>query len=210
MAAEGAVMAAVVAEGGDTAGSQICKSSKVKERTIYMKIAISAVGNNLDAMMDPRFGRAAYFLIVDSDSLEYQSFINPHVEARGGAGIQSARFVLEKGAKAVITGSCGPNAYRVLEAAGIPIFEIPVKSVREQLQAYQEKRLQIIKQPIRENNSISSTLKNGRNDLQSTGYSNSQFPQAGQFQEKITQLEERLQEINHRLEDLERERAKNK
>jgi predicted Fe-Mo cluster-binding NifX family protein len=173
-----------------------------------MKIAISAMGDNLDEMLDPRFGRAAYFLIVDSDSLEYQSFVNPNVEARGGAGIHSAQFVQEKGAQAVITGSCGPNAYRVLEAAGIPVFESMVKSVRELLQAYQEKRLPIIEQPVRGNNSISSIQKNERKDLPSTGGSNSQFPQVDQFQEKITRLEERLHEINLRLEELERQRAK--
>jgi predicted Fe-Mo cluster-binding NifX family protein len=175
-----------------------------------MKIAISAMGDNLDEMMDPRFGRAAYFLIVDSDSLEYQSFVNPNVEARGGAGIQSAQFVQEKGAQAVITGNCGPNAYRVLKAAGIPVFEATVQSVRELLQAYQEERLPIIEQPIKENNRISGIRKSGKVNLPSTGDANSQFLQADQFQEKITQLEERLQEINLRLEELEKRRGKDK
>lgn len=108
---------------------------------ISIKMAISAVSDSLDSMMDLRFGRAAYFLFVDSETLEYQSFINPHVEAHGGAGIQSAQFILEKGEQAVITGICGPNAYRVLAEAGILVIEAPIKSVREQVRDFKENRL---------------------------------------------------------------------
>ncbi len=114
-----------------------------------MKIAVSITDKNLDAVLDPRFGRAAYFLIVDSDTLDFKAYNNPNAASAGSAGIQSAQFVLKKGARAVITGRCGPNAYQVLEAAGIPVYETTAKPVRDLLKAFQEKQRPIIPQPVK-------------------------------------------------------------
>ncbi len=167
-----------------------------------MKIAISAVGDNLDVMMDPRFGRATYFLIVDSNTLAYEAFINPNVEVMGGAGIQSAQLVLEKGAQAVITGSCGPNAYRVLQAAGISIYEAAIQPVRDLLKAFLEKQLQIIDQPVGKKPGWAK----GINHLKSVASVTEQTGNSDQLQEKVQQVEKRLQEINRRLEALEKQR----
>lgn len=149
-----------------------------------MKIVISAAGDSLDSMMDPQFGRAAYFLFVDSDTLAYQSFINPNVEAPGGAGIQSAQFVLEKGAQAVITGSCGPNAYRVLTEAGIPIIEASVKSVREQVQAFKENFLPNSAASLNANSDTLVQRNNRGNQQPAPASTDSLNPQAENFQEK--------------------------
>lgn len=87
-----------------------------------MKIVVTAQGANLDAFVDPRFGRGQYFLFIDTDSSSVEAVANESRSAAGGAGIQAAQFVAEKGAKALITGSVGPNAEAVLKKAAIPAY----------------------------------------------------------------------------------------
>ena len=87
-----------------------------------MKIAVSSSGDNLEAQLDPRFGRCAYFLIVNPDNMDFEAFPNENATLGGGAGIQSAQFVASKGAQAIITGRCGPNAVQTLNAAGIRLY----------------------------------------------------------------------------------------
>ena len=87
-----------------------------------MKIAISATGLDLSAQVDPRFGRCQYFVIVDPDSMQFESVENSSAMAGGGAGIASAQLIASKGVEAVLTGNCGPNAFNVLEAAGIKVM----------------------------------------------------------------------------------------
>lgn len=87
-----------------------------------MKVAISVQGSDLSAAVDPRFGRARGFLLVDSETGEFEYLDNPNVDAAGGAGIQTSQMVVDRGAEAVITGNIGPNAYRVLESAGVRVF----------------------------------------------------------------------------------------
>lgn len=84
-----------------------------------MKIVITTVSPDLDAGVDPRFGRAAYFLVVDTETLEWQSHPNPGMNASGGAGSIAAQFVSNQKAELVISGDFGPNAYSALQAAGI-------------------------------------------------------------------------------------------
>ncbi len=87
-----------------------------------MKIVITATEPNLDGEVDPKFGRAAHFVFVETDSIDYETMDNPNMDLASGAGIQTARIIVEKGAKVVLTGSCGPNAYEVLEAAGVEVY----------------------------------------------------------------------------------------
>jgi len=101
-----------------------------------MKVAVSAAGSSLDSEVDPRFGRCQYLLIVDSESLAFEALENPALSSPGGAGIQAAEAVVDRGAGAVITGNCGPNAYQVLSAAGIPVFVGASGSVRQAIDAY--------------------------------------------------------------------------
>ena len=87
-----------------------------------MKIAIPATGEDLDAQVDPRFGRCHFFVIVDSESMEFKAFPNESATVMGGAGTQAAQFVYESGAEIVLTGDIGPNAYQILSAAGMKVF----------------------------------------------------------------------------------------
>jgi predicted Fe-Mo cluster-binding NifX family protein len=84
-----------------------------------MKITITASSPSIDSSVDPRFGRAAYFIVVDTDTLAWQAHANPAVGAAGGAGSQAAQFVAQQHINTVISGDFGPNAYNALQAAGI-------------------------------------------------------------------------------------------
>jgi len=106
-----------------------------------MKIAVSSSGKNLDSLIDPRFGRCAYFLMVETDDMSFEIFDNQSISFGGGAGIQSAQFISSKGAKAVITGNCGPNAVKTLTAAGIEVFLGNTGIVREVLQKFKNRKL---------------------------------------------------------------------
>ncbi len=87
-----------------------------------MKIAVSADGTDLDAVASPVFGRCQGYVFVDTESLSFEGVANPALGAAGGAGIQAAQFVVENGVEAVVTGNVGPNAYNVLDAAGVAVY----------------------------------------------------------------------------------------
>ena len=112
-----------------------------------MKIAVSSSGNSLDSQIDPRFGRCAYFLIVDTDDMDFETFDNESIALGGGAGIQAAQFVASKGAKAILTGNVGPNAVKTLGAAGVEIFVGQNGTVGEALERYKSGSLQSTSTP---------------------------------------------------------------
>ncbi len=87
-----------------------------------MKIAISSAGRDLGSQLDPRFGRCRHFLIIETDTMSFEVFDNDNAALGGGAGIQSAQFIAARGAKAIITGHCGPNAMQTLSAAGVQVY----------------------------------------------------------------------------------------
>jgi predicted Fe-Mo cluster-binding NifX family protein len=87
-----------------------------------MKVAVTATEPSADGRVDPRFGRCPFFIIVETDDMSSQAVENPSVTLGGGAGIQSAQLMAEKGVKFVLTGNCGPNAYQTLAAAGIGVI----------------------------------------------------------------------------------------
>lgn len=94
-----------------------------------MKIAITSSGNKNTSSLNPRFGRCEFFIIIDTDTKEWQAFENPAVGAHGGSGAQAAQFVANQGIKAIISGRYGPNAYTALEAAGLQAFVSTQKTV---------------------------------------------------------------------------------
>lgn len=106
-----------------------------------MKICVTAVAPSLDAQIDPRFGRCAYFIIVDSDTMSFKAIQNTSTSALSGAGIQAAQTVVNEGVNVVVTGSVGPNAYQVLASAGVKIFTGAFGTVREAVEAYKAGRL---------------------------------------------------------------------
>lgn len=107
-----------------------------------MKIAISSERDTIDASVDPRFGRAAGFIVYETETGEYTYVDNTrNLNAAQGAGIQAAQSVVDANAAAVITGYCGPKAYKVLESASIKIYECPKVSVREAIEKFRNNEL---------------------------------------------------------------------
>lgn len=106
-----------------------------------MKVAVSSSGKDLDSQIDPRFGRCAYFLLVETDNMGFEVFENENIALGGGAGIQSAQFVASMGAKAVLTGNCGPNAVDTLAAARVALFTGQNGTIREAIERYKEGQL---------------------------------------------------------------------
>jgi predicted Fe-Mo cluster-binding NifX family protein len=87
-----------------------------------MKVVVTANGLGLDAPASPVFGRCSAYVFVDTDTMHFQGTENPAILAPSGAGIQAARFVVERGAQAVVTGNVGPNAFGVFQASGVPVY----------------------------------------------------------------------------------------
>ena len=103
-----------------------------------MKIAVTSTGPTLEDNVEARFGRCPYFLIIDTETMQYESIENPNIAIGGGAGIQSAQLMSEKGVTTVLTGNCGPNAFSVFGQAGIQVVvgvSGPVGNAVEQFKA---------------------------------------------------------------------------
>jgi predicted Fe-Mo cluster-binding NifX family protein len=112
-----------------------------------MKICVSAETGSLEAQVDPRFGRCQYFVIVDSETMKYEIIENKSKNASSGAGIQAAQTVANHGAKIVITGNVGPNAFKVLSTTGIKIVTGAYGTVKETIEKYKRGELKETSSP---------------------------------------------------------------
>ncbi|NLV24355.1 MAG: dinitrogenase iron-molybdenum cofactor biosynthesis protein [Deltaproteobacteria bacterium] len=108
-----------------------------------MKIAFSTSGENLDAPLDSRFGRAARFLVLDAEEGTFELIDNAqNLNAAQGAGIQSAENIIRAGADCLVSGHCGPKAFRVLQAAGVKIYNCTAATIAEALEQFKAGKLQ--------------------------------------------------------------------
>jgi predicted Fe-Mo cluster-binding NifX family protein len=107
-----------------------------------VKVAFTTSGSDLSAPLDNRFGRAARFLVYDLDANTFTVIDNQqNLNAAQGAGIQSAETVARSGATRLVTGHCGPKAFRVLSAAGVKVFTTDAATVEEALERYRTGKL---------------------------------------------------------------------
>ena len=112
-----------------------------------MIIGISSQDGKMDTQFSGRFARCKYYLLVDSETAEWKVIDNPAVSATGGAGPQAVQLLVESGVDVVISGRFGPNAYRALEAAGLPCY-VAERGTQEELVAlFKEDKLEKISSP---------------------------------------------------------------
>jgi predicted Fe-Mo cluster-binding NifX family protein len=108
-----------------------------------MKIAITSIDGTMQGMLDERFGRAKKIIIYDTDTKTQTVTDNTvNLNAAQGAGIQSAQNILNEGAAAVISGHLGPNAFKVLQEAGIGIYSASGLTVSDALKAFEQGKLE--------------------------------------------------------------------
>ncbi|MCD6285385.1 MAG: NifB/NifX family molybdenum-iron cluster-binding protein [Anaerolineae bacterium] len=112
-----------------------------------MKVVVSSSGADKTSMLDPRFGRCSYFIFVDTETDTVDAVVNEAVSSGHGAGIQAAQSVIEAGAEAVISRRVGPNAFQVLAAAGLTIYESDAASVEEAVVALKAGELTAVNAP---------------------------------------------------------------
>ena len=162
-----------------------------------MKIAISANGPTMDDQASSIFGRSTAFVFVDTDTMTWEAADNDAITASGGAGIQSAQFIIQHGAQAVVSGNVGPNAFQVFQAAGVPVFQHQGGTVKQVAAAFKEGQLR----PLGGANVPSHiglsmprpVAKPNRN------------AEIGQLQDKARELRQQLAQIMERIEALEKE-----
>ena len=108
-----------------------------------MKIAFTTSGDSLDAPLDERFGRAPRFIVYDTEEGTFETIDNRRsVEAAQGAGIQAAQTIARAGVQALVTGHCGPKAFRVLSEAGVAVYNTGAATVSEALERFRAGALQ--------------------------------------------------------------------
>lgn len=112
-----------------------------------MKICITSEGNRLDSQVDPRFGRCMYFIVLKTDTMEFDVIDNSNAQAMGGAGVQAGKVIIETGAEAVLTGNVGPNAYRTLQAGGVEIITGVSGMVKEAVEKFKNGELKPAESP---------------------------------------------------------------
>lgn len=112
-----------------------------------MKICVTAVSKGLDAPVDSRFGRCKYFILLDSETMDYEIMENTSVAAASGAGIQAAQAIVKKDVEVVITGNMGPNAFQAISSAGVKVVTGAYGRVRDVVEKYKKGELKEISSP---------------------------------------------------------------
>jgi len=113
-----------------------------------MKLAITSEAMDLDANVDPRFGRALCFIFYDTESDVFEAHSNEQVlNIPQGAGIQAAQQVIDRGAEVLLTGHCGPNAYKTLQAGGVKIVVAVEGTVKQAIEQFKQGNLKPAEAP---------------------------------------------------------------
>jgi predicted Fe-Mo cluster-binding NifX family protein len=170
-----------------------------------MKIALSATAPTLDAGIDPRFGRCQYFVIVDPQTMEFETLDNSNAMAAGGAGISTAQMIASKGVEVVLTGNCGPNAYQTLSAAGIQVITGVSGRIKDAVEAYKAGRLQPSAQPsVGSHHGMGMGRGMGRGMVMGPGIMPQAAPPAMSPEQEIEMLKSQAQMMAQQLNEIQR------
>jgi predicted Fe-Mo cluster-binding NifX family protein len=171
------------------------------------RIAVTSTGPTLEDTVESRFGRCAYFLIIDPDSLDFEPMENPNIMLGGGAGIQSAQLMANKRVSVVLTGNCGPNAFQTFGAAGIQVITGITGQVRRAVERFKAGELSSTSSP-----SVQSHFGMGRG--MGGGMGRGRFMTGGRIagqsgagspsrKEEIARLREQANEMRKQMEAIE-------
>jgi len=176
-----------------------------------MKIAITSKGSNLDAEVDPRFGRCQYFIIADPETLAFEAVENSAAISAGGAGIASGQMIAGKGVKAVLTGNCGPNAYQVLSSSGIQVITGVSGKVKDAIDMYKIGKYQETSKPtvgahfgMGMGRSETGVERGEHNETPAASQALDSGQEILELKSQASKLMEQLKEIQSRIEQLEK------
>lgn len=135
-----------------------------------MKIGISSTGKDMNSQIDPRFGRCAYFMIIQTDDMSLDVFENEYKSLGGGAGIQSAGFLHSKGVETVLTGNCGPNAMNVFFEGNIQVITGQAGKIQDIVEKFKNGELTPSVNPtVNEKAGVKDANNQGNNSPQGGG-----------------------------------------
>jgi predicted Fe-Mo cluster-binding NifX family protein len=169
-----------------------------------MKVIVTAEGNDLNAPTSPRFGRCPTYVFVETETMAFEAMPNPAASASGGAGIQAAQFVIERGAQAVLTGNLGPNAADVFQAADIPVYLNNEPTVRTAVEAFNDGRLPIAQQAnVQAHAGMGMGMRRGRGRGMGRGlsYDGPPIPPSNSRDEEIASLRALAADLRQQLAD---------
>ena len=180
------------------------------------KIAVTSTGPTLEDTVESRFGRCAYFLIIDPDSLDFEPMENPNLSLGGGAGIQSAQLMANKGVSVVLTGNCGPNAFQTFGAAGIQVTTGVTGQVRRAVERFKAGELSPTSSPSVESHfgmgrgmgggmGRGRFMASGRTASQSGSGSPSRKEEIARLRKQADTMRMQMESIESRLRELEDE-----
>ena len=114
-----------------------------------MKIFITASGEDLDSLVDPKFGRCDYIIIYDTETKGFEAMENPYKTGQSSVGISVARMAINNGCPVAISVNYGPNAFRVLSEGNVKTYKAKdgIK-VSEAIDAYLNGKLELVGKPV--------------------------------------------------------------
>ncbi len=154
-----------------------------------MKIIVSSSGREMNSPVSPVFGRAEYYILVNTEENSHEALENPAAGQSSGAGIQAAQFVLKREPEALIASNIGPNAFEVLSAGSVECFAAPEGTVREAVEAFGRGELKTIGSANARSHSGMSGSR-GKDPAVTTG------------EDQLVQLAERLRELRGQVAEI--------
>lgn len=155
-----------------------------------MKVIVSSTGPEMGSEVSRVFGRAEYYLLVDTGDMSAQPLKNPATGQSSGAGIRAAQFVLEQKPEALISSNVGPNAFEVLSAGGVECYSAPPGSVKSAVEAFEKGTLE----------SLSSANAGSHSGITGAGVSDGPADSSGE--EQLEMLAKRLRELRGQVADI--------
>ncbi|HID71204.1 MAG TPA: dinitrogenase iron-molybdenum cofactor biosynthesis protein [Thermoplasmata archaeon] len=106
-----------------------------------MKLVLTSKGKDLKSEVDEIFGRCSYFCLLSPESMEHEFFENPAFSSAGGAGVKAAQWVINSGAKVLLTGNVGPKAFSTLLSGGVEIYTVKGVTLQEAVEKWKRGEL---------------------------------------------------------------------